>query len=89
MKQVQKKVKFENCFIVNPKGRAGWLALFWKEGVVLLDVHGSDWYIVAKVVDNETNDSWWFVGVYASTEGRVRQHQWEIIEEKKREWGEK
>ncbi|XP_071939977.1 uncharacterized protein [Coffea arabica] len=71
------------------EGRAGGLALFWKEGVVLLEVQGSDWYIAAKVVDNETNDSWWFVGVYASTEGRVRKHQWDFIEEKKREWGEK
>ncbi|XP_027067539.1 uncharacterized protein [Coffea arabica] len=89
MKQVQKRVNFENRFVVNPKGRAGGLALFWKEDVVLLGVQGSDWYIAAIVVEKETNDDWWLVGIYASTEDRVRKHQWKTIEEKKREWGEK
>ncbi|XP_071912221.1 uncharacterized protein [Coffea arabica] len=70
-------------------GRAGGLALFWKDDVVLLDVQGSDWYIAARVVEKETNDDWWLVGIYASTEDRVRKHQWKTIEEKKREWGEK
>ena len=74
---------------MNPKGRAGGLALFWKDDVVLLDVQGSDWYIAARVVEKETNDDWWLVGIYASMEDRVRKHQWKTIEEKKREWGEK
>ncbi|XP_071920779.1 uncharacterized protein [Coffea arabica] len=29
------------------------------------------------------------VGIYASTEDRVRKHEWKTIEQKKREWGEK
>ena len=56
MKQVQKRVKFENSFIVSSKGRAGGLALFWKEEVILLDVQGTDWYIEARVVDKDTNE---------------------------------
>ena len=89
MKQVQNRIKFEHSFVVNPKGRAGGLALFWNEGVQLLDIHSSDWYIAARVEDKDTSDYWWLVGLYASTDERVRVQQWEIIGEKKREWGEK
>ena len=33
MKQVQKRIKIEHSLVVNPKGRTGGLALFWKEGM--------------------------------------------------------
>ena len=56
MKQIQKRIPFENCFVVSSTDRARGLTLFWKEDVLLLDVHGTDWYIAAKVVDKDTND---------------------------------
>nr|XP_027103245.1 uncharacterized protein LOC113724555 [Coffea arabica] len=89
MKKVRKRVKFENGFVVSSKGRAGELALFWKEDVTLLDVQGTDWYIEAREVDKDTNEYWWMVGIYASTEDSVRKQQRKAIEGKKREWGEK
>ena len=79
MKQVQKRVKFENSFIVSSKGRAGGLALFWKEEVILLDVQGTDWYIEARVVDKDTNEHWWLIGIYASMEDSVRKQQWKTM----------
>ncbi|XP_027155460.1 uncharacterized protein LOC113766368 [Coffea eugenioides] len=41
------------------------------------------------VVDKDTNEHWWMVGIYASTEDSIRKQQWKAIEEKKREWGDK
>ncbi|XP_071932975.1 uncharacterized protein [Coffea arabica] len=46
-------------------------------------------YIAPRVINKETKDHWWLVGIYASTDERVRVQQWEIIGEKKKEWGEK
>ena len=84
-----KRVKMENSYVVNSKGKAGGLALFWNEEVTLGNVYGTDWYIAAEVVDENNNDHWWMVGIYASTEESIRKQQWKEIEEKKREWGDK
>ena len=71
MKQVQKRVKFENSFVVSSKGSVGGLALFWKEEVILLDVQDTDWYIEARVVDKDTDKHWWLIEIYANTEDSV------------------
>nr|XP_027090317.1 uncharacterized protein LOC113711350 [Coffea arabica] len=79
----------ENSYVINSKGKAGGLALFWNAEITLGNVYGTDWYIAAEVVDENNNDHWWMVGIYASTEESIRKQQWKEIEEKKREWGDK
>ena len=56
MRQVQKKIRFENGYFVNSIGRAGGLVLFWNNDVSIDQVSNTDWYIVACIEDKETKN---------------------------------
>ena len=87
MKKVKRKIKFDQCHVVDSIGKVGGLTLFWKEEVQVEIINDGNFFIEAKIKDLEVKCVWWLVGVYASTEENIRKEQWKIIENKKKEWG--
>ncbi|XP_071928063.1 uncharacterized protein [Coffea arabica] len=85
IEKVQKKIKFDNCWVINPSGKAGRLAMMWKEEVEVMSMDQGTFFIGMKLRDRETDCEWWLVGVYASTDENIRKEQWKTSGEEK--WG--
>ena len=87
MEKVKRQLKFDQCYVVEPVGKAGGLTLFWKEEVQVESITDGNFFIEVKIKDLEAKCEWWLVGVYASTDENIRKEQWRKIEEKKKDWG--
>ena len=51
MKNVKKKLNFDESAVVDSVGRAGGVALFWKNWIKMIEVELSSFYITARMVD--------------------------------------
>nr|POE91951.1 hypothetical protein CFP56_33154 [Quercus suber] len=58
------RLKFANCFCVEPVGRAGGLALFWSLGVELEVVYSDKNVISALVYSDPPNSPWMLFAIY-------------------------
>ncbi|XP_071902764.1 uncharacterized protein [Coffea arabica] len=88
IEKIQKQLKFNNCCVVNSNGKAGGLAMIWKEDIEVISIDQGTFFIGMKMKDSDSGCKWWLVGVYVSTDENTRKVQWKMIEQKKREWGE-
>ncbi|XP_071933729.1 uncharacterized protein [Coffea arabica] len=79
---VMKQIQFDGNVVVEPDGRAGGLAMFWKQEVKVRGVYTSECSIEIKIYDEEVRDEWWCIGLYASTDDGIRRGQWEFLEER-------
>ncbi|XP_071921715.1 uncharacterized protein [Coffea arabica] len=86
---VMKQIQFDRNVVVEPEGRAGGLAMFWKQEVKVREVYTSECSIEIKIYDEEVRDEWWCIGLYASTDDGIRRGQWEFLEERMKVWGDK
>ena len=89
MECVKQKLNFEDSVIINSVGKARGLALFWKHWIKVIEVELVGFYITARMMDMEARCEWTFVGIYASTDDRMRRSQWRELESKMNQWGEK
>ncbi|XP_071920784.1 uncharacterized protein [Coffea arabica] len=89
MKNVKKRLNFDDSAVVDSVGKAGGLALFWKHWIKMIEVEVSSFYITARMMDMEARCEWAFIGVYASTDDKQRRSQWRELEGKMNQWGER
>ncbi|XP_071928211.1 uncharacterized protein [Coffea arabica] len=75
IEKVQKQLKFDNCCVVNSNGKAGGLAMVWKEDIEVISIDQGTFFIGMKMKDSDSGCEWWLVGVYASTDENTR--KWE------------
>ncbi|XP_071924940.1 uncharacterized protein [Coffea arabica] len=66
--------------------RAGGMALFWTKETQIVEVNTTAFTIEAKLEDNGSQATWWFIGVYASCDQRIRKEQWRVLTDRSRLW---
>ena len=88
IEKIQKQIKFDNCCVVNSNGKAGGLAMIWKEDIEVISIAQGTFFIGMKMKDSDSGCNWGLVGVYVSTDENTRKVQWKRIGQKRREWGE-
>ena len=88
MEKFRKRINYEKCFVIDALGKAGGLTLMWNSELDVVYVNSGGFYIEAKIEEKDKQFSWWFIGVYASTDDRIRREQWRIINQEKGKWGE-
>ena len=54
MKKVKRRMKFDECFVVDAVGKLGGMVLMWNNDVKILEINQSALTIEAHVVDTET-----------------------------------
>ncbi|KAL3530647.1 hypothetical protein ACH5RR_009969 [Cinchona calisaya] len=85
--KVRSKISFDNCFIVDSLNKSGGMAMFWRNDVNVLKVQSTAFTIEMELRSLVSQESWWFIGIYASTEDLARRGQWKVIQRRKLLWG--
>jgi ribonuclease HI len=79
MEWLRVKLGFAACFVVEPVGRSGGLALLWKEEREIEIYNFSRRHINAIVKDGFGNGCWKFTGFYGHPVSARRVESWEIL----------
>jgi exonuclease III len=79
MECIRIKLQFDNLFVVDPVGRSGRLALFWKNQVELEIYNYSRRHIHAVVKSTEGKLLWKLTGFYGHPDCNKRDKSWAIL----------
>ncbi|XP_071905925.1 uncharacterized protein [Coffea arabica] len=85
---VKQWVKFDELFVVDPVGIAGGLAVIWKKDIQVKSILFTSFTIELLIGDHRGGRDWWCVCVYASTDDKIREQQWRVLERRTQVWGE-
>ena len=88
LNKVMQWTKFDKVFVVDHVGKAGGLAVMWKQELRVKKVLFSSFTIELQIEDEETRVNWWCICVYASTDVGIRREQWEVVTRRSALWGE-
>ena len=69
---------------MNSNGKAGDLTLFLNNNIKITHIEAFDFMLEACFEEQDSKELWWFIGVYASTDEKIRKEQWIQIREKSR-----
>ncbi|XP_031127514.1 uncharacterized protein LOC116029605 [Ipomoea triloba] len=78
VESVRVRLRYDNCFTVEPVGRSGGLALLWNGGLDV-EVKGYSNHYIDTVVSAPGHPRWRFTGYYGSPERHNRRHSWELL----------
>lgn len=88
MQKVGKQLKCEDRWLVKePSGRKWGLFIAWDQRVEVKQIWTNEFCIEIKISSDEGDSDLWMILVYASTDLRERQDQWEFLKNKKQQWG--
>ncbi|XP_071914103.1 uncharacterized protein [Coffea arabica] len=87
LNSVKQWVKFDDLFVVDPVGTAGGLAVFWRNKLQVKTILFTSFTIELLLADSEGKKDWWCICTYASTDDKVREQQWDVLERRKQIWG--
>lgn len=80
MLTVKRKLRFDECVVVESMNKAGGMTVMWNNEVKVLDVQTTAFTMEIHIMDLDKNVDWWFIGIYASTDNLVRRNQWQVVE---------
>ncbi|XP_027067675.1 uncharacterized protein [Coffea arabica] len=84
--RIARRLRLDNNVTVEAMNRAGGMALLWTKDTQIVEVTTTAFTIEAKIEGNDSQGAWWFIGVYASCEQRIRKEQWRVLTDRKK-WG--
>ena len=87
-RRLKKILHFDNCFVVEAMNKAGGIIVFWNKEIKIKEIKSSTFTIEVLIEDEEVNQEWWLIGIYASCDSQIRKGQWEVISRRKELWGE-
>ena len=87
--RIARSLRFDNSAVVEAMHKAGGMAVFWKEGTQVLEVNLTAFTIEVRLEDDDKHCDWWFIGVYASCDGQIRNEQWRVLRNRSRLWGDR
>ncbi|XP_041009372.1 uncharacterized protein LOC121253428 [Juglans microcarpa x Juglans regia] len=76
---INRRVRSEGCFVVDPEGRKGGLMLLWDQSVELEILNYSNRHINAWVTNEEGNERWLLTGFYGQPETSLREEAWKLL----------
>ena len=78
LKDVKRKILFDNMFVVPRANRGGGLVLFWKE-LIEVTVEGSDKNHIEAIINKNKEDEWRFTGIYGELDTQRRIESWDLL----------
>ena len=72
MDKVKQWLRFDHSVVSEAMNRAGGMCLLWKDDVTVLATLQTAFTIEAKIGGGNSQDEWWFIGVYASCDSQIR-----------------
>ncbi|XP_072082105.1 uncharacterized protein [Arachis hypogaea] len=80
IRSIKKKLKFTNCFTVEPRGLSGGLCLFWNDSIDL-DVYSWSQNLIATNIDDRKGNKWKCKFIYGSLKFAQRRLLWKEMAE--------
>lgn len=74
-------LNYPNLWSFNNRGRAGWIALLWKDGFQLELMHYTSSMVNVIIHSGPANSEWVLTCLYSSTYTDERQQQWKLIKD--------
>ncbi|KAL0004760.1 hypothetical protein SO802_012321 [Lithocarpus litseifolius] len=78
LKQVQRKIQFENIFSTPRPNRGGGLVMFWRSSIDV-SVVGSSMNYIDAIINRNKEGEWRFTGFYGEPETHKRSESWEQL----------
>lgn len=75
--------------VVEPEGKNGGLWVAWNEDMQVTQIIKTTFCYELKVTEAVSNETFWVILVYASTDSKERQQQWDYLVRRKDSWGQK
>ncbi|XP_071917167.1 uncharacterized protein [Coffea arabica] len=88
LNSVMQWIRFDKVFVVDLVGRAGGLAVIWKQELRVKRVLLTSFTIELLIEDTEFGFDWWCICAYASSDAGIRKEQWNVIYRRSAMWGE-
>ena len=79
LKDVKRKIQFDNMFVVPRANQGGGLVLFWKESVEV-SVEGFDKNHIDAIVNKNKEHEWRFTGFYGEPDTHRRIESWDLLQ---------
>ena len=84
---VKQWVRFDELFVVDPMGLAGGLAVIWKRDIQVKSILFTSFTIELLIGDQGGSKDWWCVCAYTSSDDKIREQQWRVLERRTQIWG--
>ncbi|KAK9997381.1 hypothetical protein SO802_022067 [Lithocarpus litseifolius] len=75
LKQVQRKIQFENIFSTPRPNRGGGLVMFWRSSIDV-SVVGSSMNYIDAIINRNKEGEWRFTGFYGEPKTHKRSESW-------------
>ena len=88
LKDVKRKIQFENMFVSPRTSRGGGLVMFWRS-TIDVSVEGSDKNHIDTIINKnkESEESeWYFIGFYGEPDTQKRIESWDLLRALKRKF---
>lgn len=89
MEMLKRKIGMDEGFTVDAVNKAGGWAIFWKKEVKVLQMVPIAFTMEIQILEKDSNTTWWCVGIYASTNAKIRKEEWKVLKRRKVLWGPK
>ena len=76
MENVRRKLSFEESIVVEAMNRSGGMALMWRREIKMVRVLQSAFTLEAHLNDQESQQDWWLIGLYACCYALFGKVQW-------------
>lgn len=88
IERVTKKLQFKDRWAMKePRGRKGGMLIAWGQHVDIKQIWMNDFCIELQIAIEGEGEAVWVIFVYASTDAKERQQQWEFLQVRKQRWG--
>ena len=78
LKDVKRKIQFDNMFVVPIANQGGGLVLFWNESVKVT-VEGSNKNHIDAIINKNKEGEWCFIGFYGEPDTQRRIESWDLL----------
>lgn len=79
VEKIKMRLSFERCFVVEPIGRGGGLALMWRDDIYLEILNYSQRHISAWVIEEEDKMKWLMTVFNGHPKASKRHEAWNLL----------
>ena len=85
LKDVKRKIQFENMFVSPRTSRGGGLVMFWRS-TIDVSIEGSDKNHIDTIINKNKESKWYFIGFYGEPDTQKRIESWDLLRALKRKF---
>lgn len=81
--KIKRKIGYDHVVVIEPSGKFGGLAVFWKNSLSPDKIQFSECSIEIRLEDPNKGCKWWCICLYGSADEKKRKEQWKLLSSRK------